>query len=125
MGFKNEHVHGKKDVEQLAHCHLPRSWGFTVIPDLWYFAKVVAISSVLVVFSPVYRTRLIWRIDATVVLAGVAIGVVWIAFGLPNDSRTLALNTVHDLDLLMNVLESHRAFFLKKDRLAAEVLVLT
>src|SRR5262249_25746682 len=38
---------------------------------------------------------------------------------------TARLNTVHDLDLLMNVLESHRAFFLKKDRLAAEVLVLT
>jgi hypothetical protein len=38
---------------------------------------------------------------------------------------TARLKTVHDLDLLMNVLESHRAFFLKKDRLASEVLVLT
>ena len=29
---------------------------------------------------------------------------------------TARLKTVHDLDLIMNVLESHRAFFLKKDR---------
>src|SRR5262249_9524598 len=65
---------------------------FTVVPDLWYFAKVVAISSALVVFLPVYRTRLIWRIDTAVVLAGVAIGLVWIAFALPDDSRALALN---------------------------------
>jgi hypothetical protein len=38
------------------------------------------------------------------------------------------LRSVDDLDLLMNVLESHRAFFVKNDRLAAEVaevLVLT
>jgi hypothetical protein len=38
---------------------------------------------------------------------------------------TARLRTVHDLDLLMNVLESHRAFFVKNDRLAAEVLLLT
>jgi hypothetical protein len=34
------------------------------------------------------------------------------------------LKSVDDLDLLMNVLESNRAFFVKNDRLAAEVLTL-
>jgi hypothetical protein len=38
---------------------------------------------------------------------------------------TARLKNVHDLDLLMNVLESHREFFVKNDRLAADVLVLT
>ena len=38
---------------------------------------------------------------------------------------TARLKSVDDLDLLMNVLESHRAFFVKNDRLAAEVLNLT
>lgn len=38
---------------------------------------------------------------------------------------TARLRSVDDLDLLMNVLESHRAFFVKNDRLAAEVLNLT
>ena len=37
---------------------------------------------------------------------------------------TARLKSVDDLDLLMNVLESHRAFFVKNDRLAAEVLTL-
>ena len=35
------------------------------------------------------------------------------------------LKSVDDLDLLMNVLESNRAFFVKNDLLAAEVLTLT
>ena len=35
------------------------------------------------------------------------------------------LKSVDDLDLLMNVLESNRAFFAKNDRLAAELLTLT
>ncbi len=38
---------------------------------------------------------------------------------------TARLKSVDDLDLLMNVLESNRAFFVKNDRLAAEVLTLT
>ena len=38
---------------------------------------------------------------------------------------TARLRSVDDLDLLMNVLESHRTFFVKNDRLAAEVLNLT
>jgi hypothetical protein len=38
---------------------------------------------------------------------------------------TARLRSVDDLDLLMNVLESHRAFFVKSDRLADEVLNLT
>jgi len=38
---------------------------------------------------------------------------------------TARLKSVEDLDLLMNVLESHREFFAKLDRLAAEVLNLT
>ena len=66
---------------------------FTVIPDLWYFAKVVAISCVLAAFLPVYRTRLFWRIDTLVVSAGIAIGLLWIAFGLRDESRALALDT--------------------------------
>ena len=37
---------------------------------------------------------------------------------------TARLKSVDDLDLLMNVLESNRAFFVKNDRLAAEVLTL-
>ena len=35
------------------------------------------------------------------------------------------LKSVDDLDLLMNVLESNSAFFVKNDLLAAEVLTLT
>ena len=66
---------------------------FTVIPDLWYFAKVVAISCVLAAFLPVYRTRLVWRIDTLVLSAGLAIGLLWIAFGFRDESRALALNT--------------------------------
>jgi hypothetical protein len=38
---------------------------------------------------------------------------------------TARLKSVDDLELLMNVLESNRAFFVKNDRLAAEVLTLT
>ena len=38
--------------------------------------------------------------------------------------QTARLKSVDDLDLLMNVLESNRAFFVKNDRLAAEVLTL-
>ena len=34
---------------------------------------------------------------------------------------TARLKSVDDLDLLMNVLESNRAFFVKNDRLAAEM----
>ena len=37
---------------------------------------------------------------------------------------TARLKSVDDLDLLMNVLESNRALFVKTDRLAAEVLTL-
>ena len=66
---------------------------FTLIPDLWYFAKVVAISCVLAAFLPVYRTRLVWRSDALVLLVGIAIALLWITFGLRDDSRALALNT--------------------------------
>ena len=36
---------------------------------------------------------------------------------------TARLKSVDDLDLLMNVLESNRAFFVKNDRLAAEVVL--
>jgi uncharacterized protein len=66
---------------------------FTVVPDLWYFVKVVAMSSMLAAFLPVYRMRLFWRIDMLVVLAGIAIGLLWIAFGSQDESRALALNT--------------------------------
>jgi exosortase E/protease (VPEID-CTERM system) len=66
---------------------------FTVIPDLWYFAKVVAISCVLAGFLPLYRTRLVWRSDALVLLVGIAIGLLWIAFGFRDDSSASALNT--------------------------------
>jgi exosortase E/protease (VPEID-CTERM system) len=59
---------------------------FAVIPDLWYFAKVVAISCVLAGFLPLYRTRLVWRSDALVLLVGIAIGLLWIAFGFRDDS---------------------------------------
>ena len=38
---------------------------------------------------------------------------------------TARVKSVEDLDLFMNVLESHREFFAKLDRLAAEVLNLT
>ena len=37
---------------------------------------------------------------------------------------TARLKSIDDLDLLMNVLESNEAFFVKNDRLAAEVLTL-
>jgi hypothetical protein len=37
---------------------------------------------------------------------------------------TARLKSIDDLDLLMNVLESNRGFFVKNDRLAAEVLTL-
>src|SRR4029078_7953032 len=56
---------------------------FTVIPDLWYFAKVIVISFVLLAFLPMYRRRLVWRIDALVLSAGIAIGLAWITLGLP------------------------------------------
>jgi exosortase E/protease (VPEID-CTERM system) len=65
---------------------------FTVIPDLWYFAKVIAISSVLAAFLPVYRAHLVWRIDTLVVSVGIAIGLVWIALGLPSKPTALPLN---------------------------------
>ena len=66
---------------------------FTVIPDLWYVAKVLAMSFVLAAFLPVYRTRLFWQIDTLAVSAGIAIGLLWIAFGLKDQSRALALDT--------------------------------
>jgi exosortase E/protease (VPEID-CTERM system) len=65
---------------------------FTVIPDLWYVIKVLAMAFALAAFLPVYCARLFWRIDALAVAAGIAIGLLWIAFGLP-DSTSLPLNT--------------------------------
>jgi hypothetical protein len=38
---------------------------------------------------------------------------------------TARLKSVDDLDLLVNVLESNRALFVKKDRMESEVLTLT
>ena len=67
---------------------------FTVTPDFWYFAKAVAISSVLVTYLPLYRAHLVWRIDKFAVVAGVAIGLLWIAFGFEDQSRAFALNNV-------------------------------
>ena len=67
---------------------------FTLVPDLWYLGKVVAIASVLAVFLPLYRTHLVWQIDTRVVSAGVAIGFLWIALGFRDESRALALNTM-------------------------------
>ena len=43
---------------------------------------------------------------------------------LSSSLEVTRLKSVDDLDLLMNVLESNRAFFVKTDRLAAEVLTL-
>ena len=65
---------------------------FTVTPDLWYFAKAVAISSVLGTYLPLYRARLVWQIDTFAVVAGVAIGLLWIAFGFEDQSRAFALD---------------------------------
>jgi exosortase E/protease (VPEID-CTERM system) len=65
---------------------------FTVTPDLWYFAKAVAISSVLATYLPLYRARLVWRIDTFAVVVGVAIGLLWIAFGFQDQSRTFAID---------------------------------
>jgi len=65
---------------------------FTVTPDLWYFAKAVAISSVLATYLPLYRARLVWRIDTFAVVVGVAIGLLWIAFGFEDHSRAVALD---------------------------------
>jgi uncharacterized protein len=65
---------------------------FTVIPDLWYVVKVLAMSFALAAFLPVYRTRLFWQIDKLAVSAGIVIGLLWIAFGL-TDSTALPLNT--------------------------------
>jgi uncharacterized protein len=65
---------------------------FTVIPDLWYVVKVLAMTFALAAFLPVYRTRLFWRIDKLAVSAGIVIGLLWIAFGL-TDSTALPLNT--------------------------------
>ncbi len=64
---------------------------FTVKPDLWYFAKAVAIAFVLGIYLPLYA-RLVWRIDTFAVGAGVAIGLLWIAFGLERPSRAFALD---------------------------------
>jgi exosortase E/protease (VPEID-CTERM system) len=66
---------------------------FTVIPDLWYFVKVVAILCLLVAFLPLYRTRLVWRGDTLVLFVGIAVGFLWIAFGSGSESRALDLNT--------------------------------
>jgi exosortase E/protease (VPEID-CTERM system) len=65
---------------------------FTVTPDLWYVAKAVAITLVLGAYLPLYRARLVWRIDTLAIMAGVAIGVLWIAFGFQNLSRAFALD---------------------------------
>jgi exosortase E/protease (VPEID-CTERM system) len=65
---------------------------FTVIPDLWYVVKVLAISFALAAFLPVYRTHLFWQIDKLAVSAGIVIGLLWIAFGL-TDSTASPLNT--------------------------------
>ena len=65
---------------------------FTVTPDLWYFAKAVAIAFVLGTYLPLYRARLVWRIDTFAVVAGVAIGLLWIAFGFQDQSRAFALD---------------------------------
>ena len=54
---------------------------FTVVPDLWYGVKVLAISVALLLFLPQYRLRFAWRLDALSVAGGVVIAVLWLAFG--------------------------------------------
>jgi len=66
---------------------------FTVIPDLWYVVKVLAMSFALAVFLPVYRAHLSWRIDKLAVPAGIVIGLLWIALGLTGSTAS-TLNTV-------------------------------
>ena len=43
-------------------------------------------------YLPLYRARLVWRIDTFAVVAGVAIGLLWIAFGFQDQSRAFALD---------------------------------
>ena len=48
-----------------------------------------------------------------------------LSFLLGSLEITARLKSIHDLDLVMNVLESHRAFFMNNNHLATEVLTLT
>ena len=59
---------------------------------LWYFAKAVAIAFALGTYLPLYRARLVWQIDKFAVVAGLAIGLIWIAFGFQDQSRTFAID---------------------------------
>jgi len=54
---------------------------FTLVPDLWYGVKVLAMCGTLLAFLPLYRSRLTWQISMTSIAVGVSVGALWIAFG--------------------------------------------
>lgn len=66
---------------------------FFEVPDLAYPLRVIAMAAALLFFLPVWR-RIAWRVDATSVLAGLAVGVVWIALDRPGGDAALAAGLV-------------------------------
>jgi CAAX protease family protein len=66
---------------------------FTLVPDLWYGVKVVAMGCALAAFLPLYRSRLTRQLDLLSIVLGVSVGVLWIAFGRSHVADGAALDT--------------------------------
>jgi CAAX protease family protein len=62
---------------------------FALVPDLWYGVKVLAMTSALLAYIPLYRSRIVWQLDVLSIVIGVAIGVLWIALRTVSDSSSL------------------------------------
>lgn len=61
---------------------------FFAVPDLAYPWRMLAMAGVLLFFLPVWR-QVEWTMSAGPVLAGLAVGVVWIAFDRPGGDAAL------------------------------------
>jgi CAAX protease family protein len=52
---------------------------FTTTPELWYPIKVAFMAGALAFFLPLYRSQIIWQFEPLAMVAGVAIGILWLA----------------------------------------------
>jgi exosortase E/protease (VPEID-CTERM system) len=59
-------------------------------PDLGYPVKALALLGVVLIFLPAYRL-LIWRPDPLALVAGLAVGIVWVVVSGPGDPELAAI----------------------------------
>jgi hypothetical protein len=52
---------------------------FTGTPEIWYPVKVAVMAGALALFLPLYHSQILWRFEPLAMVAGVAIGILWIA----------------------------------------------